>query len=450
MKAKRMRYIRKKIFVFLFLFLFLLGLGVGYALVYTDLEILGIAGIKAARWDVHLDNYNLETGSVIPESNPTVTDTSVSFAAKLTSPGDYYEFTIDVENEGTIPAVLNSLTVTPDFSSINYIESTITYDDGTAIQSGDVLLVGATRTIKVKLNYKDGLNDTLYPSTDQSYNVTIALGYQQFAGDVPDFEHDSWASLIEAYNDGDPSGALKLAMKQGTTREVLLDLDNNPETDPVTAHVRIANLSKLPVCETQGFSQTACGFVIEFVESITTRRMNPEHNWTNGTGSFGGWEYSDMRAYLNSGVYTKENIDYTSTGLFNALPSDLKAEGIIKDTVVVSGYGKNDENTGNYITTDKIYLLDVKEILGPTFTYVYNRARDAERQLDYYELKGVTENNISWANKKYLNNTASSYWTRTAYSNVYNYYFGINYGDRWGSRMAQDTIGVSPAFRIAY
>ena len=117
-------------------------------------------------------------------------------------------------------------------------------------------------------------------------------------------------------------------MEAGTTREIQLDLDNNgtPET---TAHVRIANLSTPAECSTTGFSQTACGFVIEFADIITTHRMNLEGSTsTNGYYNKGGWQYSDIRAYLNSTKYMEgksSEISYVSTGLYNALPSDLKS-----------------------------------------------------------------------------------------------------------------------------
>ena len=187
MKIKRIRYSRKKFFVGLFLLLFLFGIGIGYAYINTDLEILGIAKVKDARWDVHFDNYNVVTGSVVPATNPTITDTTMSFSASLTDPGDYYEFTIDVENEGTINAILSSFSVSPDFSLVDYINSSITYSDGSSIQVGDVLRTNKTKTIKVKLTYIDGINESLYPSTNQTFNVTVSLGYSQYMNSISSF-----------------------------------------------------------------------------------------------------------------------------------------------------------------------------------------------------------------------------------------------------------------------
>lgn len=69
--------------------------------------------------------------------------------------------------------------------------------------------------------------------------------------------------------------------------------------------LRIANKSTPAECETSGFSQTACGFVLEFKDVITKHVMNSSNT------NLGGWPAALMRTYVNSEVY-------------NALPSELK------------------------------------------------------------------------------------------------------------------------------
>jgi hypothetical protein len=150
--------------------------------------------------------------------------------------------------------------------------------------------------------------------------------------------------------------------------------------------------------------------------------------------NIGGWPASSMRTYVNTDIY-------------NALPSDLKSK--IIETTVVSGRGYNDSST-NFTTTDKVYLLDAKEIHGTSFTSSYHTAKNSERQLDYYLIKKITSSNYSDAIKKDLNGTESFWWLRTAYwsSNNYNF-FGINVGGNWSYSNASSSTGVSPAFRIA-
>ena len=59
----------------------------------------------------------------------------------------------------------------------------------------------------------------------------------------------------------------------------------------------------------------------------------------------GGWPATSMRTFVNNDIY-------------NAIPSEIK--NAIIDTTVVSGHGAND--TANFTSTDKLYLLAPKEI----------------------------------------------------------------------------------------
>ena len=262
-----------------------------------------------------------------------------------------------------------------------------------------------------------------------------------------DFENDSWDDIIDAY-EKNPS-SLQQAMESGTLRELPLDLDGDGIFE-TTGHLRIANISTPAECSTQGFSQSACGLVIEFADIITTHRMNPYANSgnSNGDGNRGGWEYSDMRAFLNSGKYLEGEtgeIDYTSTGIFNALPSELRSK--IIDTKVVSGHGSNDST--NFTTTDKIYLFDPREVYGTSYTFSYDTAKDFERQLDYYKAKGVTTSNYSGAIKKNLSGSNYHWWLRSARSADSYVFFFVGSNGYWGYGSSNSTIGVSPAFRLS-
>ena len=78
-----------------------------------------------------------------------------------------------------------------------------------------------------------------------------------------DFATASWSDIVNASQE-----ELQAVMEAGTTKDV--DLGS------LGVHkVRIANISTPSECSTTGFSQTACGLVIEFADIITTHRMNP-------------------------------------------------------------------------------------------------------------------------------------------------------------------------------
>ena len=210
--------------------------------------------------------------------------------------------------------------------------------------------------------------------------------------------------------------------------------------------VRIANL-KAPTeegCGTNGFSESACGFVVEFTDIITTHNMNPSGDYNGKTYQYGwnkdGWPASAMYKFLND--------ESDSSSIINLLPKELK--NVIKPTITVSGRGR--EDTVEYFTsTDKLYLLSTAEIWsqGRVNTIDYDTARDKTRQLDYYKKEGVTTISYAAAIKKNSEGTDALWWLRSACSsNIYIFYFVAGNGGWNINNVAIDSGGVSPAFRI--
>ncbi len=253
---------------------------------------------------------------------------------------------------------------------------------------------------------------------DQNYNqgkeFNGVLGIEEYK--APDFATDSWATIIANVKAGNGS-----EYKVGSTKEVNLGTTYGTHT------LRVANTSTPSECSTTGFSQSACGFVLEFADIITTHNMND--TYTN----VGGWPASKMYTFVNTDIY-------------NALPSDLR--NAIIDTTVVSGHGPDDAE--NFTSTDKLYLLAPGEILSDWKTNSeasYDTAKDLTRTLDYYTAQGVTTSNRSGAIKK--NGTSDAIWWLRAANSRYTYIFlGVNSNGNYHSGDANDTNGVAPAFRL--
>ena len=215
-----------------------------------------------------------------------------------------------------------------------------------------------------------------------------------------------------------------------------MDVDGDGTSE--TYNLRIANLSKPAVCSSEGFSQTACGLVIEFTGKIASRKVSDSGK--------GGWKASDLRAFLNSGKYLEgeaNEVDYTGIGFIDKLPADLKA--VIADTKVVSGHSSRD--TENFTTTDKIYLFASKEVWGDTAYSVASEVDSAEaetRQLDYYASQGVTTENYSGAVKDY----AIAWYLRSMNRFDSDNFFGVSGNGRYFFSMASNYQDISPAFRL--
>ena len=225
------------------------------------------------------------------------------------------------------------------------------------------------------------------------------------------FSTDSWSTIVKAVQENNIG-----KYNVGDTKTIDMGTYG-------THTLRIANKSTPSECSTEGFSQTACGFVLEFQDIITTSKMNTAYSNT------GGWNNAEMNTFINNNIY-------------NSLPNELKE--IIIDTIVVSSYGKND--TANFTTTNKLYLLAPKEIY-TDYAETTDTAKDLTRILDYYKEKGVTMN--SYANAiKYNNSTATWWWLRNAPSSNSGNFFGINVTGILNNNYAHFVGGVSPAFRI--
>ena len=254
-------------------------------------------------------------------------------------------------------------------------------------------------------------------NTNQNYNqgkeFNGVLGIEEYK--APDFATDSWSTIIANVKAGHGS---EYAI--GSTKEVNLGTYG-------THTLRVANTSTPSECSGTGFSQTACGFVLEFVDVITEHTMNDTNT------NVGGWPATSMRTFVNNDIY-------------NAIPSEIK--NAIIDTTVVSGHGSTSGET-NFTSTDKLYLLAPGEIYSgwSTWQYTYDTAKDLTRTLDYYTAQGVTASNNSGAIKK--NETSASYWwLRVAYSNnTYSFYSVPNYGG-YSNGSSSFTYDVAPAFRL--
>ncbi len=239
-------------------------------------------------------------------------------------------------------------------------------------------------------------------------------GYECGPKKPKSFKDDSWDTIVEAVRSGNDG-----AYNVGDTKEI--DLGSYGKHT-----LRIANKSTPSECSNTNFSQSACGFVLEFVDIITTHKINDTKT------NVGGWPASSIYTFVNNDIY-------------NAIPSEIK--NAIIDTTVVSGHEKSD--TENFTSTDKLYLLSTAEVWaqGSSNTISNDTARDNTRQLDYYKNLGVTTSNYSGAIKK--NGTSATWWwLRAASSSYAGYFFSVNGSGGWNYYYANGTSGVAPAFRL--
>ena len=276
-------------------------------------------------------------------------------------------------------------------------------------------------TIAKKINIEAGITHKytftiLFKETNSDQNNNQGKGFNGVLGieeyKAPDFATDSWSTIIANVKAGNGS-----EYKVGSTKEVNLGTTYGTHT------LRVANTSTPSECSTTGFSQTACGFVLEFADIITTHKMNDTNI------NKGGWPVTSMRTFVNNDIY-------------NSLPNEIK--NAIIDTTTVSGHGNTNYN--NFTSTDKLYLLAPKEIY-TNFSNSWDSAKDLTRTLDYYTAQGVTTNNYSGAIKK-NGTSASGWWFRAANSFTPGNFLRVTSNGDFVEYVADYAFGVVPAFRL--
>ena len=287
------------------------------------------------------------------------------------------------------------------YASSKFVTTSVT--SSTSMFEKSTNLVGGAGT-----KYNKSYLDKTYARIDGG---TSNPGY--FTEKPSTFSTDSWATIVSSVKAGNTRG-----YKVGETKTIDLGTTYGTHT------LRIANTTTPSECNASGFSQSACGFVLEFADIILYKEFN------SSTSNTGGWSSSELRTFINNDIY-------------NALPVDLR--NVIIDTIVVSGHGKSDST--NFVTTDKLYLLAPKEIFS-NWSNSYDTAKSLTRTFDYYINAGVTTTNYSGA-KKYKGTSAYYWWLRSAYSTSNSDFFRVNRSGGWsGSNTATAANGVSPAFRI--
>lgn len=176
---------KKEIGLLVILVMAVLVMTVGFALYATTLNINGSVTVKGSPWNVHYEAGAISrtTGSIVPTQEVINTnDTNFAFTVTLEKPGDFYEVTIKAYNEGTIPAILKSITMSSITAHQNYLSYTVTYDStpytATASNLSDTLAAGAKKDVKIRVEYLTPTNQSDLPTEDVTVTVTGALLYE--------------------------------------------------------------------------------------------------------------------------------------------------------------------------------------------------------------------------------------------------------------------------------
>lgn len=192
---KRLKY-KKSIIFFIVLFI-----SIGFAYLSSSFNLNGLIGYKGNSWDIHFENIQIindmaNTESPILDENKV----GVSFGVPFSEPGEFYEFSIDVVNDGSIDAMLDEI-IKSGITSTNsdYFDYNITYINGKSLSKNDLLAHGTKVRIDVVIKYK---YETTIIAPSEIINFSLTLKYIQASDDATpvDTYYESGTSNVFTLN----------------------------------------------------------------------------------------------------------------------------------------------------------------------------------------------------------------------------------------------------------
>ena len=176
---------RKKLSLFLFLIIIcVFTLTIAYSALNAILTIQGNAEVIASSWDIHLENPKVRNGSATMDSPSLEGANLINFSTTLNLPGDFYEFTVDVVNGGTIDAMIENVIKMPelDDNQKKYLNYEISYQNGQSINERQEIKSGSSMPIKVRIEYRKDLNASDLPTGQVVLDLSLTLEYIQSDG----------------------------------------------------------------------------------------------------------------------------------------------------------------------------------------------------------------------------------------------------------------------------
>ena len=176
---------RKTLYIILSIVLIsIFSLTIVYAALSVTLNIQGNAQVVASTWDIHLDNVKVTNGSVSGTTPSITSPTTATFSTTLNMPGEFYEFTIDVVNDGSIDAMIDSVTKEPTLTETQakYLNYIVEYQNGESINTKQLVAKNSFVRLKVRVEFRKDITASDLPTTSETLNLAFSVNYIQSDG----------------------------------------------------------------------------------------------------------------------------------------------------------------------------------------------------------------------------------------------------------------------------
>ncbi len=170
-----------------------------FALVNQVLVINGVASISESSWNISFANLSdilvSDNTSVKELTKPIIVNDTTAIKnidVEFMNGNSEFSYTFDVKNSGTIDAKLHTinfgnLNCYPKYSNSNsafleanevckYVDVNLTYDDGSLVKPGDLLLNGESKKMRLQVKYN---YDLPVSNSIEIEDIVVSINYVQ-------------------------------------------------------------------------------------------------------------------------------------------------------------------------------------------------------------------------------------------------------------------------------
>lgn len=160
----------------------LLLLTIAYASLAVNfgIKVNGAKKVEALNWNIQFENLNVIDGSVkaIKDAEIDESKTGIEYEIALNTLGEFYSFTTDIVNTGTIDAKIYDIiekTITEE--QRKYIDYYIKYTNGEEIKKEDTLDASEKKNITVMVKFKNDLEKKDLPKERTTLDLAYKIVY---------------------------------------------------------------------------------------------------------------------------------------------------------------------------------------------------------------------------------------------------------------------------------
>lgn len=174
-----------------FILLLIVSISIGFAYLSSVLNINSGVSFRENSFDVHFENINILSEDIeyttleISPSDSTTLNASINFY----EPSEIFEFTVDVINGGGIDAKLQSIENNLTSSISEFITIETKYFDGQEIKENDLLRMGQSKKIRIKVTYNYDIEEL---PTAGTTTVAITMNYINKNAKEMDYDRNVW------------------------------------------------------------------------------------------------------------------------------------------------------------------------------------------------------------------------------------------------------------------